>query len=99
MITSIIALNKQLQHESIEWKRQEYMNLTCVEVLATHDSNVKPHTIEFQIETKLLNRLQERILIDGRRLRKQLNKLLSRVLDIGIFKYVYASLHLIITVI
>jgi hypothetical protein len=46
MITSGVALNKDEQRRSLEWIREQSMSPDCVESLATHDLDVKPHVIE-----------------------------------------------------
>lgn len=46
MITSGITLDKQLQRKSLEWIREQSLSPQCVESLATHDTEVKPHIIE-----------------------------------------------------
>lgn len=46
MITSGITLDKQLQRKSLEWIREQSLQPQCVESLATHDTEVKPHIIE-----------------------------------------------------
>lgn len=47
MITSGIALDKKLQKQSLAWIRQQAMSPQCVEALASHDTGVMPHVIEF----------------------------------------------------
>lgn len=46
MITSGIALDKKEQKRSLAWIREQSMNSNCIESLATHDVDVKPHVIE-----------------------------------------------------
>ena len=45
-ITSGIADDKEKQKKSLEWIRKQSMNPDCVESLANHDPDVKPHFIE-----------------------------------------------------
>lgn len=45
MITSGIAEDKGQQRQSLQWIRNESENPLCLETLANHDSDVKPHTI------------------------------------------------------
>lgn len=45
-ITSGIALDKKEQKQSLAWIRKQSMNSNCIESLATHDRDVKPHVIE-----------------------------------------------------
>lgn len=45
MITSGIAMNKTMQRQSLRWIREQSMNENCIEALASHDTDVKPHTI------------------------------------------------------
>lgn len=45
MITSGIALNTQQQRTSLARIHEQSLDSRCVESLATHDSQVKPHTI------------------------------------------------------
>ena len=45
MITSGIAMDKQKQRESLAWIRQQSLDINCVESIANHDINVKPHII------------------------------------------------------
>ena len=47
MITSGIALDKNLQHLSLQWIREQSLSALCVESLASHDPDIQPHTIEF----------------------------------------------------
>ena len=46
MITSGIALDKQMQRKSLEWIREQSLDPDCMESLATHDTDIKPHIIE-----------------------------------------------------
>lgn len=46
MITSGVAENKKQQYQSLEWIRKQSMDANCVESLANHDMEVKPHIIE-----------------------------------------------------
>lgn len=46
MITSGISLDKRQQRRSLEWIREQSMSPDCVESLASHDSDVKPHVID-----------------------------------------------------
>ena len=41
-----ITLDKQLQRLSLQWIREQSLSDDCLESLATHDSDVKPHIIE-----------------------------------------------------
>ena len=45
MITSGISLDKNMQRNSLNWIREQSMNSDCIESLATHDSEIKPHII------------------------------------------------------
>lgn len=45
MITSGIALDKAKQRKSLEWIREQSMSEDCVESLACHDPDIKPHVI------------------------------------------------------
>lgn len=47
MITSGIALDKRLQKQSLAWIREQAMSPNCIEALASHDTGVTPHVIEF----------------------------------------------------
>ncbi len=49
MVPSGIAADRNDQILSLEWIREMSMNEDCVESLATHDPNVKPHTIELPL--------------------------------------------------
>lgn len=46
MITSGVALDKAQQRRSLEWIREMSMSPHCIESIATHDIDVKPHIIE-----------------------------------------------------
>ena len=46
MITSGVALDKELQKKSLQWIREQSMDANCIESLATHDTDIKPHVIE-----------------------------------------------------
>lgn len=46
MITSGVCQDKKLQRQSLEWIRAQSMLPNCVESLANHDPDVKPHIIE-----------------------------------------------------
>lgn len=46
MIPFGIETNKKKQVESLEWIRQQSLDPLCVESLANHDPDVKPHIIE-----------------------------------------------------
>ncbi len=45
MITSGISLNKKEQKKSLTWIRQQSLDPNCVEVMANHDQEVKPHEV------------------------------------------------------
>lgn len=45
MITSGIALDKAKQKQSLAWIREQAMSPDCVEALASHDTEVKPHVV------------------------------------------------------
>lgn len=47
MITSGISLDKRLQRQSLQWIREQSLSPNCIASLATHDTEVKPHAIEF----------------------------------------------------
>ncbi|MDE6086743.1 MAG: hypothetical protein K2G40_10135 [Muribaculaceae bacterium] len=49
MVPSGIAANRKNQMKSLEWIREMSMNENCVESLATHDPNVKPHVVEIPL--------------------------------------------------
>ena len=46
MITSGISLDKRMQRKLLEWIREQSLDPDCVESLATHDPDIKPHIIE-----------------------------------------------------
>lgn len=46
MITSGVAENKKQQYQSLEWIRKQSMDPLCIESLANHDAEIKPHVIE-----------------------------------------------------
>ena len=46
MILPGVANNREQQRASLEWIRKQSEDPLCVEVLANHDPNVEPHTIE-----------------------------------------------------
>ena len=46
MITSGIAADKEAQKKSLAWIREQSMDHECIESLANHDPDIKPHTIE-----------------------------------------------------
>lgn len=46
LITSGIADDKAAQRKSLEWIREQSLNASCVESLANHDPDVRPHVIE-----------------------------------------------------
>lgn len=45
MITSGIAADKEQQKHSLAWIREQSMDKNCIESLANHDPDVKPHVI------------------------------------------------------
>ena len=45
MITSGVSLDKEMQRKSLQWIREQSMNPNCIESLATHDTDIKPHVI------------------------------------------------------
>lgn len=45
-IVSGIADDKAAQLRSLEWIRAQSMDASCIESIANHDPDVKPHTIE-----------------------------------------------------
>ena len=47
MTTSGVALDKKLQKQSLQWIREQSLSPNCIESLASHDSDVKPHVVEF----------------------------------------------------
>ncbi|MBR1620928.1 MAG: N-acyl homoserine lactonase family protein [Prevotella sp.] len=46
MITSGVALDKNKQRLSLQWIREQSMDANCIEILATHDTEIRPHVIE-----------------------------------------------------
>ena len=46
MITSGVALDKNKQRLSLQWIREQSMDANCIERLATHDTEIRPHVIE-----------------------------------------------------
>ena len=46
MITSGVSLDKQQQRRSLQWIREQSLSPDCIESLATHDTDIKPHVIE-----------------------------------------------------
>ena len=46
MITSGVSLDKEMQRKSLQWIREQSMDANCIESLATHDTDIKPHMIE-----------------------------------------------------
>ena len=46
MITSGVAEDKKQQYQSLEWIRQQSMDANCIESIANHDAEVKPHIIK-----------------------------------------------------
>jgi hypothetical protein len=46
MITSGIAADKEAQKKSLAWIREQSLDPRCVESLANHDPDIKPHVIE-----------------------------------------------------
>lgn len=46
MITSGIAADKEKQKQSLAWIREQSLDENCVESLANHDPDIKPHVIE-----------------------------------------------------
>lgn len=47
MVTSGIASDKVLQLQSLNWIREQSLSPKCIAVIANHDPDVTPHTIEF----------------------------------------------------
>lgn len=45
LITSGIAADKEAQKKSLEWIREQSLNEDCIESLANHDTDIKPHII------------------------------------------------------
>jgi glyoxylase-like metal-dependent hydrolase (beta-lactamase superfamily II) len=46
MITSGVSLDKEMQRKSLQWIREQSMDANCIESLATHDTDIRPHMIE-----------------------------------------------------
>ena len=46
MITSGVSLDKEMQRKSLQWIREQSIDANCIESLATHDTDIKPHVIE-----------------------------------------------------
>ena len=46
MITSGVSLDKEMQRKSLQWIREQSMDVNCIESLATHDTDIRPHMIE-----------------------------------------------------
>lgn len=46
MITSGICQDKRLQRQSLQWIREQSLKPECIESLANHDTDIKPHIIE-----------------------------------------------------
>lgn len=46
MITSGIAADKEQQKKSLAWIREQSLDEHCVESLANHDPDIRPHVIE-----------------------------------------------------
>ncbi len=46
MITSGVSLDKDMQKKLFLWIREQSMDPNCLESLATHDKDIKPHLIE-----------------------------------------------------
>ena len=46
MITSGVCQDKKLQRQSLQWIREQSMLPECIESLANHDTDIKPHVIE-----------------------------------------------------
>ncbi len=46
MVPSGIAASRRNQMKSLQWIREMSMNANCIESLATHDPNIKPHIVE-----------------------------------------------------
>jgi hypothetical protein len=41
-----VALDKKLQRQSLQWIREQSLDPNCIESLATHDTDIKPHIID-----------------------------------------------------
>ena len=46
MITSGIAADKEQQKKSLAWIREQSLDENCVESLANHNPDIRPHVIE-----------------------------------------------------
>ena len=46
MITSGVSLDKEMQRKSLQWIREQSLDPDCIESLATHDTDIKPHVTE-----------------------------------------------------
>ena len=46
MITSGVCQDKKLQRQSLQWIREQSLSPDCIESLANHDIDIKPHIIE-----------------------------------------------------
>ncbi|MBE7728080.1 MAG: N-acyl homoserine lactonase family protein [Enterocloster citroniae] len=46
MITSGVCQDKKLQRQSLQWIREQSQSSDCIESLANHDPDVKPHIID-----------------------------------------------------
>ena len=46
MITSGVSLDKGMQRKSLQWIREQSLDPDCIESLATHDTDIKPHVTE-----------------------------------------------------
>ena len=46
MITSGVSLDKEMQRKSLQWIREQSMDANCIESLASHDTDIKPHVID-----------------------------------------------------
>ena len=46
MITSGVSLDKKMQRKSLQWIREQSLDSHCIASLATHDTDIRPHTIE-----------------------------------------------------
>ncbi|MDE5850862.1 MAG: hypothetical protein K2H38_12025 [Muribaculaceae bacterium] len=49
MVPSGIAASRKAQMKSLQWIREMSMSDKCVESLATHDPEVRPHIIELPL--------------------------------------------------
>jgi glyoxylase-like metal-dependent hydrolase (beta-lactamase superfamily II) len=43
MITSGVSLDKEMQKKSLLWIREQSMDANCIESLATHHTDIRPH--------------------------------------------------------